>query len=163
MTGGCSKQQNLGAAHVCTVIMRCLLLAVSGPQDTRRVPLVLLVDMKQLLTLVHAPPQALLEMKQLLLQFQKTPHQRVQRMLNFLNAQGYKQQFNLLEQELRDCLVQLSTILNVTQFTSQVGAAVAAAALTATPTERGKLPMPRILCGALQFMGVKRVQHVSHR
>jgi hypothetical protein len=67
-----------------------------------------------------APPQALLEMKQLLQQFGQSSQGRLQRMLQFLNAQGYKQQFDVVEQELRDCLVQLSAVLNITQFTSQV-------------------------------------------
>jgi hypothetical protein len=71
-----------------------------------------------------APSQALLELKELLLQFQKSQGGGVmQRMLHFLSAQGFRQQFEEQEQELRDCLVQLSAILNTAQFTSLVGAA----------------------------------------
>jgi hypothetical protein len=73
------------------------------------------------LLITHAP-QALLEMEQLLLQFQKSSAGGVmKRMLHFLNAQGYQQHFEEQEQELRDCLLQLSTILNMAHFTSQVG------------------------------------------
>jgi hypothetical protein len=76
----------------------------------------------------RAPPQALLELKELLLQFQKSQGGGVmKRMVHFLNAQGFKQQFEEQEQELRDCLVQLSAILNTAQFTSQVRAAAAVA------------------------------------
>ena len=68
-------------------------------------------------------------MKQLLQQISKSSEGRVtKRLLHFLNAQGFRQEFEQLEQELRDCLVQLSTILNVVQFTSQVGASAAAMA-----------------------------------
>jgi hypothetical protein len=71
-----------------------------------------------------APSQALLELKQLLQQFQKSKGGGVmKRMVHFLNAQGFRQQFEEQEQELRDCLVQLSAILNMAQFTSQVRAA----------------------------------------
>jgi hypothetical protein len=44
-------------------------------------------------------------------------------MVHFLKAQGFRQEFEEQEQELRDCLVQLSAILNMAHFTSQVGAA----------------------------------------
>jgi hypothetical protein len=72
----------------------------------------------------RASSQALLELKELLLQFQKSQGWGViRRMLHFLNAQGFRQQFEEQEQELRDCLVQLSTFLSMTHFTSQVGAA----------------------------------------
>jgi hypothetical protein len=60
-------------------------------------------------------------MQQLLLQFRRSSEGRVQRLLQFLSAQGYKQQWELVEQELRDCLMQLSGILNIAQFASQVG------------------------------------------
>jgi hypothetical protein len=60
-------------------------------------------------------------MKELLQQLDKASTGIANRVLLFLNAQGYKEQFDLLEQELRDCLVQLSAILNMSQFTSQVG------------------------------------------
>jgi hypothetical protein len=77
---------------------------------------------QQLMT--SAPSQALLELKQLLLRFQKSQGGGVmKRMLHFLSAQGFRQQFEEQEQELRDCLVQLSAILNTAQFTSQVSAA----------------------------------------
>jgi hypothetical protein len=67
-------------------------------------------------------------MKQLLQQFEKSSEGGVmQRMLHFLSAQGFRQQFEEQEQELRDCLVQLSAVLNVVQVTSQVGVAAAAA------------------------------------
>jgi glucokinase len=63
-------------------------------------------------------------MKQLLQQFEKSSEGGVlQRMLHFFNAQGFRQQFEEQEQELRDCLVQLSAVLNVMQVTSQVGTA----------------------------------------
>jgi hypothetical protein len=75
--------------------------------------------------LTSALPQVLLEMKHLLLQFQATSQGRVQRILQFLNAQGFKLQFDLAEQELRDCLLQLSTILDMAQFAAQVGASAA--------------------------------------
>jgi hypothetical protein len=41
-------------------------------------------------------------------------------MLRFLNASGYKQQFDVVEQELRDSLMLLSGNLNIAQFSSQV-------------------------------------------
>jgi hypothetical protein len=47
----------------------------------------------------------------------------MKRMVHFLKAQGFRQEFEEQEQELRDCLVQLSAILNMAHFTSQVGAA----------------------------------------
>jgi hypothetical protein len=81
----------------------------------------------------RAPSQAMLELKELLLQFQKSQGGGVmKRMVHFLNAQGFRQQFEEQEQELRDCLVQLSAILNTAQFTSQVGAAAG----HATPSQR---------------------------
>jgi hypothetical protein len=70
----------------------------------------------------------LLEMKQLLLQFAKSSEGGVMECaLHFLKAQGFRQHFEEQEQDLRDCLVQLSAVLNVVQVTSQVGAAVVAA------------------------------------
>jgi hypothetical protein len=80
-------------------------------------------DIEQQLT-TRVPLQALLELKELLLRFQKSQGRGVMnRMLHFLNAQGFRQQFEEQEQELRDCLVQLSTILSMTHITSQVGTA----------------------------------------
>jgi hypothetical protein len=70
--------------------------------------------------LTTSASQALLEIGQLLEQFGTSSQGRVRRLLQFLNARGFKLQFDLLEQELRDCLVQLSAILSVSQFTSQV-------------------------------------------
>jgi hypothetical protein len=71
--------------------------------------------------------QVLLEMKQLLLQFAKSSEGDViTRMLLFLNAQGFKQHFEERQKELQECLVQLSTVLNVVQVKSQVGAVDAA-------------------------------------
>jgi hypothetical protein len=64
--------------------------------------------------------QVLLEAKQLLQELNKKPAGRTQRLMLFLNAQGFKMHFDLIEQELRDCLVQLTTILNISQFTSKV-------------------------------------------
>jgi hypothetical protein len=59
----------------------------------------------------------------LLLRFQKSQGGGVmERMVHFLKAQGFRQEFEEQEQELRDCLVQLSAIL-MAHFTSQVGAA----------------------------------------
>jgi hypothetical protein len=82
--------------------------------------------------------QVLLEMKQLLLQFGKSSEGGVmQRMLHFLSAQGFRQQFEEQEQELRDCLVQLSAVLNVMQVTSQVGAA----AVTECPHSCQTIPL----------------------
>jgi hypothetical protein len=82
---------------------------------------------------VCCAPQVLLEMKQLLLQFQRRSEgPAIRQMLQFLKTRGYQQQFEMLEQELRDCLMQLSGILNIAYFTSQVGAA-AAAAVAAAP------------------------------
>jgi hypothetical protein len=63
-------------------------------------------------------------MKQLLLQFAESSEGgMIKHMLRFLKAQGFRQHFEEQEQELRDCLVQLSAVLNVVQVTSQVGAA----------------------------------------
>jgi hypothetical protein len=69
--------------------------------------------------LYDAFPQVLLEVRQLLEHFERSSEGRLKRMLLILNAYGYQQQFQLLEQELRDCLVQLSAILNISLFTSQ--------------------------------------------
>jgi signal recognition particle GTPase len=89
-------------------------------------PHVIGVEQSQLTTC--ALSQALLELKELLRQFQKSQGGGVmKRMLHFLSAQGFRQQFEEQEQELRDCLVQLSAILNTAQFTSQVRAAAAVA------------------------------------
>jgi hypothetical protein len=75
----------------------------------------------------HRATQALVDITMLLEQLAKDLWgTEVQSMLHFLSAQGYKQQLDLLEQELRNCLFQLSNILSTSQFTSQVGAAVAA-------------------------------------
>jgi hypothetical protein len=64
--------------------------------------------------------QVLLEWQQLLLQFGNSAEGRRKRVVQLLNAQGFKEQFNSLETELRVCLEQLSTILNISQFASQV-------------------------------------------
>jgi hypothetical protein len=64
--------------------------------------------------------QVLLETTQLLQRFEKCPTGAVKRALMFLKAQGYREEFRVLRQELRDCLVQLSAILSMLQFTSQV-------------------------------------------
>jgi hypothetical protein len=64
--------------------------------------------------------QALLEAKQLLQELDRKPANRTKRLMQFLNAQDFKLHFDLIEQELRDCLVQLSAILNISQFTSRV-------------------------------------------
>jgi hypothetical protein len=83
----------------------------------------LVSDIEQVLT-TSAPLQALLELKQLLQQFHESQGKGVmKRVVHFFNAQGFRQQFDEQEQELRDCLVQLSAILNTAQFTSQVCAA----------------------------------------
>jgi hypothetical protein len=109
--------------------------------------------------LTTSAPQALLEMEQLLLQFQKSQGEGVmKRMLHFLNAQGYQQHFEEQEQELRDCLLQLSTILNMAHFTSQVGAA----ASRGTPSllmqhQYFGVPTPIIPgCGAMLKSGTAR-------
>jgi hypothetical protein len=62
-----------------------------------------------------------------LLQFEPSAEGRVRRMLQFLSTHGFKQQFELLEQDLRDCLVQLSTILSLFQLTSEVRHVIVAA------------------------------------
>jgi hypothetical protein len=67
------------------------------------------------------PAQVLLQVKQLLRQFEKSSSEAVKRALLFLKAHGYQELFEMLEQELRDCLVQLFAILNISQFTSRVG------------------------------------------
>jgi hypothetical protein len=86
-------------------------------------------------------------MEQLLLQFQNSQGEGVmKRMLHFLNAQGYQRHFEEQEQELRDCLVQLSTILNMAQFTSQVGSAASCGTRT-PPAQWCDLPMPIIDLG----------------
>jgi hypothetical protein len=71
---------------------------------------------------VRSTLQVLLEIKHLILQFEKgsSPARGVKRAVMFLQAQGYQKRFEDLEQELRDCLVQLSAILNMTHFTSKV-------------------------------------------
>jgi hypothetical protein len=88
--------------------------------------------LREMLLTTSVPLQALLEMKQLLTQqcAKSSEGGVMKRMLQFLSAQGFRQQFELQEQELRDCLVQLSTILSMAQITSQVGAATAAEART---------------------------------
>jgi hypothetical protein len=60
----------------------------------------------------------MLEMKQLLLQLERPAEGSSQRILQYLNSQGYKQQFESVEQQLRDSLVQLSGALSSVQFTS---------------------------------------------
>jgi hypothetical protein len=69
-------------------------------------------------------PQALLSLKHLLQQFGGVSSEGVaNKALQFLHARGFKQQFDLVEQEMRDCLVQLSAVLGFIQFTAQVRAA----------------------------------------
>jgi hypothetical protein len=66
-------------------------------------------------------PQVLLEIEQLLLKSGvSTEAGVVKSMLYFLHAQGYRQQWELREQELRGCLVQLSAVLDNARFGSQV-------------------------------------------
>jgi hypothetical protein len=74
---------------------------------------------------LHPATQALLHTRVGLLHIERTPEGReVQAMLQFLGTQGLRPLFEVLEQELRVCLTQLSTILSMAQFTSQVGAVV---------------------------------------
>jgi hypothetical protein len=70
--------------------------------------------------LTRSALQVLLEMQQLMQRLDRSSQGRTQRLLLLLKAQGYKELFGVAEQELRDCLEQLSAILNIAQFTSQV-------------------------------------------
>jgi hypothetical protein len=88
--------------------------------------------------------QVLLETRQLLQRFEKCSTGAVKRVVMFLKAQGYHEELQVLRQELRDCLVQLSAILNMAQFTSQVQPAVGSALsnlLIAAPYVWYRVPM----------------------
>jgi hypothetical protein len=98
--------------------------------------------------------QVLQEIQQLLLQFAKSSEGGVmKRMLHFLNAQGFRQQFEEQEQELRDCLLQLSAVLNAVQVTSQVRSAAAADARPHSSHNVVPWSKPSILCSPLQSAG----------
>jgi hypothetical protein len=77
-------------------------------------------------------------------------------MLRFLNAAGYQRLFEDKEQELRDCLVTLSAVINLSKFPSKVGAAVAAVTCPHTLSlfevpggHCSGLPMPTFPCASL--------------
>jgi hypothetical protein len=72
---------------------------------------------EQPLLTISAPSQALLQMKQLLLQLGPATEGVLKSALQFLQARGFKQQFELAERELRDSLQQLSAVL---QFSGKV-------------------------------------------
>jgi hypothetical protein len=66
--------------------------------------------------------QVLLEFRHLLQQFSNEPEGRLPRTLQLLNSRGYRQHFDSLERDLRECLVRLSTALDTSHFASQVPA-----------------------------------------